>query len=422
MHNPVGFVLLTDEKYIEEFLSIFKTDKDVNVKNIQYAFSHTIEREGNKIIKTNPPRFYTTDEFILKKGTLPNVEEDIQTCFGLYLFNLFAIASVFGERIRYYNPSEGMTPGNIEHIQQVIVNKITENEITPKEFGQFQDRVYFLSYKGTLFTPGQSFEFVKVNKKVKEAKGKLIKAWKAAVEAGSDPTTSYITMVEKPLLAIAKEDLKGDPAWPIYGRGGKPKFGNVYKNCTVTMGPVYDPITGEFKVAENSFMEGVNNEDVPTFANIQISAAYARGIATQDGGSKTKQIFSAMQSVVLNKTRGSNCGSTRYIKKLITSKNLKANLSRYIVDEENKKIIKLSYKNASQFVGKVVKMRTNLFCRDEDFCNVCAGDYFYDIGVHNIGNTSTKSSSTMMNKSLKAMHDVSMDVVTINPFDYITKI
>ena len=67
-------------------------------------------------------------------------------------------------------------------------------------------------------------------------------------------------------------------------------------------------------------------------------------------------------------------------------------------------------------------MRTNLFCRDEDFCNVCAGDYFYDIGVHNIGNTSTKSSSTMMNKSLKAMHDVSMDVVTINPFDYITKI
>ena len=170
MHNPVGFVLLTDEKYIEEFLSIFKTDKDVNVKNIQYAFSHTIEREGNKIIKTNPPRFYTTDEFILKKGTLPNVEEDIQTCFGLYLFNLFAIASVFGERIKYYNPSEGMTPGNIEHIQQVIVNKITENEITPKEFGQFQDRVYFLSYKGTLFTPGQSFEFVKVNKKVKDRK------------------------------------------------------------------------------------------------------------------------------------------------------------------------------------------------------------------------------------------------------------
>ena len=32
MHNPAGFVLLTDEKYIQYFLDTFKSDEDIKFK------------------------------------------------------------------------------------------------------------------------------------------------------------------------------------------------------------------------------------------------------------------------------------------------------------------------------------------------------------------------------------------------------
>ena len=354
----------------------------------------------------------------MKKGTLENVKKDIQTSIGLYIFNLFCLNSVFKDRIDYFNPEEGLNPDNVEKIVQIIVDMIIENKANGEEFAQFQNRFNFLGYKGTLWTPGQSFEFAKINTEVAKNKPILMKKWKEAVAEGADPVSSYVLMVEKPLLAIARESLKKDPSWPIYARGGKPQFGNMYKNCTVSMGPVYDPITGSYKIADNSFMEGIDNNMVPTFANIQIDAAYNRAVATQDGGAKTKQIFSAFQSVKLNPKRGHDCGSKRYIVKKITSKNLSKNYLRYILDEKTGKLVKLTKENIKEYEGKYVKMRTPTFCQDPDYCNICAGDYFYELGLENVGNAATRLSSTLMNRALKAMHNVSVDADKIDPMKF----
>lgn len=418
MHNPAGFVLLTDEKYIQYFLDTFKSDEDITYKKLNEFFGHKMDRENGKIKKIYPPVFFTSDEFILKKGTLENVKKDIQTSIGLYIFNLFCLNSIFKDRIDYFNPEEGLNPNNVEKIVQIIVDMIIENKANGEEFAQFQNRFNFLGYKGTLWTPGQSFEFAKINPEVAKNKPILMKKWKEAVAEGADPVSSYVLMVEKPLLKIAKESLKGNQSWPIYARGGKPKFGNMYKNCTVSMGPVYDPITGGYKIADNSFMEGIDNNMVPTFANIQIDAAYNRAVATQDGGAKTKQIFSAFQSVKLNPKRGHDCGSKRYIVKKITSKNLSKNYLRYILDEKSGKLVKLTKENIKDYEGKYVKMRTPTFCLDPDYCNICAGDYFYELGLENIGNAATRLSSTLMNKNLKQMHDVSVDADHIDPIKW----
>lgn len=418
MHNPIGFVLITDQSQIDNLLAEFKTEDDINVKKLQEFFGHKTEREGTKITKIVSPEFYTSDEFILKKGTLPNVKEDIQTSIGLYIFNLFCVSSVFGETINYFNPDEGLNPGNIEGLQQIIVDSILENKVTGKQFGTFQTRASWLGYKGTLWTPGQSFDFTKVNPEVAKAKPKLIEEWKRSVEEkGMDPAASYAVMVEKPLLDIAKKDLKNNQSWPIYARGGKPKWGNMYKNCTISMGPVHDPITGKFIIATNSFMEGIENEMVPTFTNIQVDAAFSRACATQDGGAKTKQIFSAMQSIKLNEKRESDCGSKGYVKKIITKKNFHKNYMRYIIEKDGS-LVKLTNENFKKYEGKEVKMRSPLFCKSGSYCNKCAGDYFYEIGMPNVGTSVTRLSSTLMNKALKNMHDVSVKAAFVDPFDY----
>ena len=417
MHNPAGFVLLTDQQYIQLFLDTFKTPKDITYNKLNEYFGHKIEKEDGKIKKVLPPLFFTTDEFILKKGTLPNVKSDIQTSIGLYIFNLFCTSYIFPENtVEYFNPKDGITPNNMEKLMGSIVDFLIENKITGEHFAKFQTNTAWLGYKGTIWSPGQSFEFAKINPEVAKAKPKLLEEWHKVVDNGADPVTTYIKMVEEPLKKIAKDSLKNNEAWPIYARGGKPKFGNVYKNCTLSMGPVYDPITGSYKIADSSFMEGIDNNLVPTFANIQIEAAYSRAVATQDGGAKTKQIFAAFQSVKLDPKRGSDCGSTRYIPKKITKKNFNKIYLRYFLDDG--KLVKLTKENFPKYEGKTVMMRSPLFCRNNDYCNICAGDYFYELGLENIGNSATRLSSTLMNKALKAMHDISVNADLIDPFGY----
>lgn len=417
MHNPAGFVLLTDQQYIQLFLDTFKTPKDITYSKLNEYFGHKIEKEDGKIKKVLPPLFFTSDEFILKKGTLPNVKSDIQTSIGLYIFNLFCTSYIFPENtVEYFNPKDGITPDNMEKLMGSIVDFLIENKITGEHFAKFQTNAAWLGYKGTIWSPGQSFEFAKINPEVAKAKPKLLEEWHKVVDNGADPVTTYIKMVEQPLMKIAKESLKNNEAWPIYARGGKPKFGNVYKNCTLSMGPVYDPITGSYKIADSSFMEGIDNNLVPTFANIQIEAAYSRAVATQDGGAKTKQIFAAFQSVKLDPKRGSDCGSTRYISKKITKKNFNKIYLRYFLDDG--KLVKLTKENFPKYEGKTVMMRSPLFCRNNDYCNMCAGDYFYELGLENIGNSATRLSSTLMNKALKAMHDISVNADLIDPFGY----
>ena len=57
MHNPAGFVLLTDEKYIQYFLDTFKSDEDITYKKLNEFFFFIIDRENGKIKKIYTPIF-----------------------------------------------------------------------------------------------------------------------------------------------------------------------------------------------------------------------------------------------------------------------------------------------------------------------------------------------------------------------------
>ena len=412
--------LVDNQKTIDNFLTIFKTPADVTSTNLQKVFSRTVKKEEDTIIGVGPPPYYTSDEFILKNGILPNCTKDTKTTFGLYIFNLLCIVDAFDDVIPYIN--EAMTENNVKKLYQQISNLIIQSRITNEQFAKFIDNFIFLGYKATLFSPGFSFEFVKNNPKIESKKKELVAEYKRKVEAGANPVSTFVNVVEAPLLALAKEILKDDPDWPYYERGGKPDINVILKESVICMGPVYDPVTGRFEIIESSLSSGVPKEKIDTFANILVASSYSRAVSTQDGGAKTKLIFSAMQSVKLAEDgkRGTDCQCGICVKKTITEYNCKDNIYRYI--KENGKLVRLTHDNIKSYIGKTVAMRSPLFCNSKDYCNICVGDYYYELGVTNIGNTATKISSRLMNMALKQMHDSTVKVTVINPFDYITKL
>ena len=90
---------------------------------------------------------------------------------------------------------------------------------------------------------------------------------------------------------------------------------------------------------------------------------------------------------------------------------------RYIVD--NGKLILLTEDNIKKYAGQEVNLRSPLFCKGKHICSKCAGELFYKIDIKNAGLLTSAFSGSLMNKSMKSMHDSSINIIKINFDKYI---
>ena len=115
--------------------------------------------------------------------------------------------------------------------------------------------------------------------------------------------------------------------------------------------------------------------------------------------------------------KNSDCGTHGYKELALTKDNYKLFLYRYIVIGE--KLVLLDNEQIHKYIGRTVKLRSPLYCTSNKICSKCAGELFYKLGIENIGLTTTKVSSTLMNKSLKKFHDVSLKLHTVDLNDVV---
>jgi hypothetical protein len=101
----------------------------------------------------------------------------------------------------------------------------------------------------------------------------------------------------------------------------------------------------------------------------------------------------------------------------MNEKNYKLFLYRYIA--EGNKLIQLDNNNIKNYIGKVIHLRSALFCQSEKLCSKCAGELYYKLGIKNIGLTTAKLSSSLLNLSMKVFHDTTLDLYKINYLDFI---
>ena len=85
---------------------------------------------------------------------------------------------------------------------------------------------------------------------------------------------------------------------------------------------------------------------------------------------------------------------------------------RYII--EGNKLVLIDDSNLDKYVGKTVKMRSPMYCVGKKLCRVCAGTIHEKLEIENIGLTSTKVASTLLNLSMKKFHDTSTKTNEIN--------
>ena len=385
-------------------LALTKDDIDMNLLRNFFAI-----RMGQ-----DEARFNTFDTFRLPKDRLYN-SQSIETTIGRYLWNFFVIPDQFLKKFEYRDAVfDKKTVGIFE---KKLANMLLNDEINTEDYGHYLNCAEWITLGITYFiSPTMDYDMNIPIPEVIKRKEELFEKYAKEIKEG-DPNA--VSMIEAELITLSRKLIKekGNEGYDFFESGAF-SFENNYKKTSIMGGIIENPYTGKLDVLKSNYMQGISQEEFPLFANSTITGGYARGVETQKAGYETKKINNAVQNVILDDAT-TDCGTTQYITTVIPAAMQSMFLYRYVLD--GGKEVMLDEKNMSKFIGREIKMRSAMYCKNPQICNKCAGELYYKLGIKNAGLLASTMSGSLMNLALKKTHDQTIRFNKIHITDYITK-
>lgn len=355
------------------------------------------------------------DKMIVPANYFYEGQPQIETTIGRFVANKYildgaGIITLTGFINEIFNKSM------VGKIDDKVGQLFMENHIDKSQFNKYIDRRDHLGYwLNGMLAHTISEKMLKPLKEIEKKKAELYKKYEKELASGN---IDVMTQVSDELVAYAKEILKGDPGMDLYDSGDL-DFNNNYKNNSILKGAVMNKITNEFDFIGSSFMGGIEVKDIPAHANSILSSQYPASIATADAGYLGKKILALLQMMEIDETC-EDCGTKNLIPISITKGNSSNMLYTYI--EQNGQLLMLTKDNISSFIGKNVKMRSPMSCKNDKICLKCAGMLFTYLGVKHAGLFGVQISHSDLNLALKAKHNSLINLYTLNPDDLIEDI
>ena len=386
-------------------------DTLINIKeeDITASFIYDLFGEFNGKSKCNPydtidiPAGYYGPEKHKNKNTFT-------TTVGLWLFNKWFIEKDLFDIFGYINKT--IDGGQLGKMNQELSYALMEDRINVDSLKKYLMKTQLIMQFITILTPNYNEAILTITKTIDKKKQDLINKYKTELDAGN---TVIAQQIEDELIKYALEILKDDPSMDTFLSGARSDIKNNFKNLFIWKGATRDPNPDskqEYRIATSNYSDGIKREEYGLYSNSGIEGAYSRGKKTEDGGYLENLATSAFQDLILDEP-GTDCGTNRYIEETITEKNL----NRYIYNNiigPNGKLIELTSQNANKYIGKKVKMRMAFLCPHEKPCNACAGNFYYRLGIKNVGLTLMQVFSIYKNRAMKAFHDSTVQLTEID--------
>ena len=387
-------------------LSLKREDITYDLLKSLFAFNF------NEETKEDTCRFLPNDRFTLNKNAFYNANQ-LDTTIGKYIFNLFILSPKVLELIGYHNAP--ITKKGFGKLQDEMSRLLLEDKITTDDVADYIDRCQWLGFRISRFMlPSATQQLLIPDSSIEEKKKELLEKYKKAIE---DKDVLAVAKLEKELIEFSKAVNQSIPDMILYDSGAA-NYGNVYKNTSLMRGLIRNSGTGEVIVSTSSLADGIKPEEMPMYADLMVQASSSRALQTRLGGYEAKKMITAFQDLKLGE-KGSDCGTTLTNEVEITKENKDLFLYRYIVDKKTNHLILLDAENINSYVGKIVNMRSPMYCRDECYCSKCMGELFYMLGVENFGILLKRISTRIMNLALKQFHDMTIHTKKFELDDYI---
>ena len=251
---------------------------------------------------------------------------------------------------------------------------------------------------------------VAIDKKKKE----LFDKYRKELDAG-DPIIG--DKVEKELLNYAIEYMGDDPSMDMFDSGARGSIPNNFKNMFVMKGVIKDPDPNakqKYHVAESNYIDGISSNEYALFANSLAAGPYSRAKKTEKGGYLEKLFLRAFQHLTLDPP-DSDCHTKRFIEVELTQQNIELWMYSYVIGSSGA-LTEITSENKEKYIGKKVKLRFSSLCESKTgVCNKCMGNLYYRLGYkENAGTSLTQIPSKQKNISMKAFHDSTQKLVTMD--------
>lgn len=384
---------IKDKKLIDELLALAEDDC-LTMSTIMNLLGDFGEGERCK-----PYDYFKVPENIYGPEGKKN-KSPFYTTVGLWIFNKAFIEQDLFDLFQYIDEPVGKKTHN--KINNELSYAVLEDKISLDVLKRFETKVQKFMPFVTVLSASYTDKMLTVTGDINKKKKELMKKYAKGIEE-KDPKA--MDDMEKELLSYAKELLKDDPSMDMFDSGARASFGNNFKNMFVSKGAVKHPDPNKgYDLITSSYMDGISKEDYPAFAASLSAGPYSRAKKTETGGYWEKLFLRAFQHLKLLPA-GSDCGTTKTLKIYLTDKNVGGWMYSYIVD--GNKLVELTSENKSKYLNKEVKIRFSALCEAKDgcFCNKCAGNLFYRLGIENVGSVTPQIPSKVKVLLMKKFHD-----------------
>lgn len=377
--------------------------------DITASFIYDLFGEFNGVCKCNPYDILEVPAGTYGPDGKKNKNKFITTV-GIWVFNKWFIEEDLFEFFGYINKT--INGKQLGSMNQELSYALMEDRLDVKRFKDYLMKTQLCMQFVTVLAPNYSETLFDATIKINKKKEELIKKYKKELDEGD---TIVAKTIEDELIAYAKDLLKDDPALDSFVSGARGNINNNFKNMFIWKGATRDPNPDskqEFRIATSNYMDGIKREEYSLYSNSGIEGAYSRGKKTEDGGYLENLTTMAYSDLILDEP-GTDCGTDRYIEVVLDSKNI----NRYIYNNiigPNGKLIELNSQNMNKYIGKKVKMRMAYLCSHEKPCAACAGNFYYKLGIKNVGLTLMQVFSIYKNKAMKAFHDSTVQLTEID--------
>lgn len=385
-----------------------KKPEEITKGFIESLFASYHDKTTNEF-KESP--FKATDRFVLTKDKYPYVKDKETTSLGLLIFNRFALERTgVIQHLGYWNNT--LDAKGLKKLSSVVNNLCIEDKIDTKILGAFTDARDQIGFWCAGFLSSSiSASLLRPMEDVNKRKKELFEEYKDKLQNGTPVEQVMIAnKIEKELMGMVRENLKGDYGYDLYASGDG-NLDNNYKTINVMRGSVFNNITKKYDVVESSLMDGINQKDIPAFGNSVVAAAYPSAVGTAEAGYMSKQLLAVLQSEHLDPDPESDCGTNSTIPFTVSESNKKYVLFRYINDNGKKVLLDLN--NIDKYLGKTIRLYSPQCCTHDAICGKCGGRLFHNLGATQIGLLSSMITQKLLNLKLKSKHDLSQNAGTI---------
>lgn len=350
--------------------------------------------------------FSFREEITIAANEVPNIHKGVTTFYGNLLVNYICLVYAFGDKVEFRSG-----PETVARMEREIQNRLTDKidpskpnkNLTIDEFKLFNDGVRHLEGFSSLCVPSASEKTMTVSPAVIKRRDELVKEYKGQLE---DPIIQ--AKIDKELISMEKEWMKGDPAERFYINN---KSYDVVRKKLFLMQGQESGFGKIGKTITSSLAEGWDINNLPAMANALRNGSYSRGFLTALGGVEAKGNYRIFQNTTVTEE---DCG-TKLGLRLYLSKDIARHFISSSVINENGTITELTEENIHEYYDKPVIVRSVAYCQtaNQNVCAVCVGKKIAQTPTA-ISTYASDLGSTFVGIMLKVMHGVALKTAQVD--------